>query len=106
MLNLNDLAEQSLTIAKQRGLNTDTISTLKHCAGEAGEVVEATEAFTVVQTSGDFFRAQERKELFASELADIIICVLTASAKEGIDIEKAVNEAMMKNAKRAYGGQK
>ena len=101
MLNLNDLAEQSLTIAKQRGLNTDTISTLKHCAGE---VVEATEAFTVVQTSGDFFRAQERKELFASELADIIICVLTASAKEGIDIEKAVNEAMQKNAKRAYQG--
>lgn len=102
MLNLNDLAEQSLAIAKQRGLNTDTVSTLKHCAGE---VVEATEAFVHEQMASNGYSAEQYKVAFASELADIIICVLTASAKEGIDIEKAVNEAMMKNAQRAYGGQ-
>ena len=102
MLNLNDLAEQSLAIARQRGLNTNTISTLKHCAGE---VVEATEAFVHEQMADIGYSAELYKVAFASELADIIICALTASAKEGINIEKAVNEAMMKNAQRAYGGQ-
>ena len=92
MINLNDLSRQSLLLAQQRGLKTDVISTLKHCAGE---VVEATQAYSDVVLEDDI-------EDFSLELADIIICVLTASAVEGIDIEEAVNKAMQKNAKRAY----
>ena len=99
MLNLNDLAEQSLAITKQRELEVDGLATLKHCAGE---VVEATEAFTAIYTAGDFFRAQERKQDYAYELADIIICALTASYEAGINIEEALSEAMQKNARRAY----
>ena len=95
MKNLNDLAKQSLMLAQQRGLQTDVLSTLKHCGGE---VVEATEAFTRFNMLG------ERKDFvdLSSELADIIICVLTASAKEDIDIESALDKAMQKNARRAY----
>jgi len=95
MLNLNDIAKQSLLIAERRGLATDVLSTLKHCGGE---VVEATEAFAKFNMLG------EKKDFadFSSELADIIICVLTASAKEDVDIESAINRAMQKNARRAY----
>lgn len=95
MKNLNDLAKQSLMLAKQRGLDTSVLSTLKHCGGE---VVEATEAFARFNLLG------ERKDYrdFSSELADIIICALTASAVEDVDIEKALEEAMQKNARRAY----
>ena len=95
MKNLNDLAKQSLMLAKQRGLKADVLSTLKHCGGE---VVEATEAFARFNMLG------EHKDFhdFSSELADIIICVLTASAVEDVDIEKALEEAMQKNARRAY----
>ena len=94
-MNLNDIAKQAQLLAKQRGLNTDVLSTLKHCGGE---VVEATEAFARFNLLG------EKKDFddFSSELADIIICVLTASAEEKIDIEGALNKAMQKNARRAY----
>lgn len=95
MKNLNDLANQSLMFAKQRGLNTDVLSTLKHCAGE---IVEATEAFARFNMLG------EKKDFhdFSSELADIIICALTASAVEDVDIEEALEEAIQKNARRAH----
>lgn len=96
MLNLNDLAKQSLLIAERRGLSTDVLSTLKHCGGE---VVEATEAFTRFNMLGEHKDYHD----FSSELADIIICVLSASAKEDVDIEDALNRAMTKNARRAYG---
>ena len=95
MMNLNDLAKQSLLLAERRGLSTDVISTLKHCGGE---VVEATEAFTKFNMLGE---KKDYKD-FASELADIICCVLTASAKEDVNIEDALNKAMQKNARRAY----
>ena len=95
MLNLNDLSKQSLSIAERRGLATDVLSTLKHCGGE---VVEATEAFARFNMLGEHKDYHD----FSSELADIIICVLTASAKEDVDIEEALNKAMQKNARRAY----
>ena len=96
MLNINDLAEQAHTLTERRGYKTDVFSCLKHCAGE---VTEAVEANTVYNKTGD--KADQNH--LAEELADIIICALTASAEEGIDIERAVNEAMLKNARRAYG---
>lgn len=96
MLNINDLAEQAHTLTERRGYRTDVFSCLKHCAGE---VTEAVEANTVYNKTGE--KADQNH--LAEELADIIICALTASAHEEIDIERAINEAMLKNARRAYG---
>lgn len=99
MLNLNDIAEQSYILAKQRGLSTDMISTLKHCAGE---VVEACEAQARLMEAQDWNTCEKHKVALGLELADIIICALTASARAGINIEEYINKAMQKNAQRAY----
>lgn len=96
MLNINDLAKQAHTLSERRGYRTDVFSCLKHCAGE---VTEAVEANTVYNKTGE--KADQNH--LAEELADIIICALTASAHEEIDIERAINESMLKNARRAYG---
>lgn len=101
MMYLNDIAEQAHALAKQRGLKTDVVSSLKHCAGE---VIEATEAFTKAYTAVSPNMTEGLKRDFSLELADIIICALTASYEAGIDIEEAISEAMQKNAQRAYGG--
>lgn len=99
MINLNDLAEQAYLLAKQRELKTDIVSTLKHCAGE---VVEATEAYTNLSYVSTSDRRKAKTEEMGLELADIIICALTASAKLGLDIEEYIGKAMQKNAQRAY----
>ena len=99
MMNLNDIAEQARMLAKRRGFNTDVLSTLKHCAGE---VVEATEAYTQFEYIANSDRTKAKKEAMGQELADIIICALTASAELGFDIEEYVGKAMQKNARRAY----
>ena len=95
MMNLNDMAKQSHMLAKQRKLSVDVLSTLKHCGTE---LVEATEAFARFNMLGE---KRDFKD-FSSELADIIICVLTASAQEDVNIEEALDKAMQKNARRAY----
>ncbi len=102
MINLNDLAEQAHSLAQLRELKVDIFSTLKHCAGE---VTEAVEAFTKLDRLYDRASPNLADSLFkslGSELADIIICVLTASYEAGINIEEAIYEAMQKNARRAY----
>lgn len=99
MINLNDVAEQAYILAEKRQLDTDVLSTLKHCAGE---VVEATEAYTKLQSTPSPNQAEVYIHDTGLELADIIICALTASVKLGIDIETSINEAMQKNARRAY----
>ena len=97
MVNLNDMAKQAHMLAKQRGLETDVFSCLKHCAGEVTEAVEAnSKVWDDIRTYGYLKHLEE-------ELADVIICVLTASADMQIDIEKAISESMQKNAGRAYG---
>ena len=96
MINLNDLAEQAHTIADMRGQKTDVFSALKHCSGEVTEAVEANFWYNDCRTTNS-------KAELASELSDIIICALTASYEARIDIEQALNEAMQKNAQRAYG---
>ena len=99
MMNLNDLAKQSYILAKKRGLSIDVISTLKHCAGE---VVEACEAQTRLAGAQDWGTSEKHRVALGLELADIIICALTASARAGINIEEYVGKAMLKNAHRAY----
>ena len=99
MLNLNNIAEQSYILANQRGLGTDVISTLKHCAGE---VVEACEAQTRLTEAQDWGTSEKHRFALGLELADIIICALTASARAGINIEDCINKAMLENVQRAY----
>ena len=92
MIDLNNIARQSLKIAEHRKLETDALSCLKHCAGE---VIEANEAY-----NNWTFNIGEDIQ-FQDELADVIMCILTVSAKENIDIEQAILNCLEKNRKRA-----
>ena len=93
MIDLNNIARQSLKIAEHRKLETDALSTLKHCAGEVLEAVESYTRFV--------YSPYEEKDSFPDELADVIMCILTLSAKENINIEQAILNCLEKNRKRA-----
>ena len=99
MIDLNKLSKQAYEVAKRRESNgakikADTISMLKHCAGE---VMEATEAYCdyVYEMTTEF------EEKFQDEIADIIVCCLIVSGYMQFDIEKAINRVMEKNRLRA-----
>lgn len=105
MVDLNGLAEATLRNATERmrngaNVSVETVRMLKHCATE---VVEAMEAYSKLR----YFPQLNANETdiirkgFASELSDIICCVLIIAGKEGIDIEKAVLDCIEKNRKRA-----
>lgn len=103
MFSLNELAIIAYENASKREIkdgkvSTDTIQMLKHTATE---VVEATEAFNNFYLHDS--ELDDQKEKFASELADIICCVLIIAGKEYVDLEKALTECMEKNYKRAIG---
>lgn len=118
MIDLNKLCEVSLANATQRmnngaHIDTETRKMLKHCATE---VVEAMEAYTDYSSSLARIETEDYvsyvnmddktfrdKWHFASELADIICCVLIIAGKEGIDIEDAVTKCIEKNRLRAEG---
>ena len=94
-MNLNEAAENSYKSALQRqhnGADIKVAEILKHCAGE---VIEAQEAFILWK-----YDAHDPVK-YAEELADVIICALIAAGRDEIDIEKAVNKKMQKNAQRA-----
>ena len=110
MIDLNRCAADALKVAIKRKLK----NILKHTATE---VVEAQEAYTRYKTEykciddgcmQDNVCAQslktDIKDLYADELADIIICALIAAAQDNIDIEKAVTKKMAKNELRAVIG--
>ena len=87
-MNLNDFAKECLEISDKRKLDENTVlDYLKHCSGEVLEAVDA-------------YIASGKKRDFELELADIIICVLLVSAKEQINIEQALKDAMEKNRAR------
>lgn len=93
-MTLREMAREAVENSLNRGLSTDAVDCLKHCAGE---VVEATEAYC--QWAYEFDSVQE--PAFISELADIIMCVLVICGAEDIDIEHALLECLEKNRKRA-----
>lgn len=104
MIDLNALCKITHENATKRmnnggHINTNTRSMLKHCATE---VVEAVEEYTNI-AHFDKATFNKIKEHFASELADIICCVLIIAAHEGIDIEQAIKDCIQKNRKRAEG---
>ena len=90
MLDLNRMARISAEIAVKRGLGTDELDALKHCAGE---VVEAMEAFSDIIHKFDDKR-------FKGELADIIMCVLSVCGACGFDVEQMLTDCLRKNLKR------
>lgn len=118
MLDLNELCKVAYKNTCKRAehepdIKMGTMEALKHCAGE---VIEATEAYsrvaTVYSISEVYSIAEackihvQNRENFISELADIICCVLTICGKENIDIEYALTMCMEKNADRAELGGK
>ena len=101
MFNLNELCVMAYENAAKREakdgkVSTDTMQMLKHTATE---VVEATEAYLDLE----YVNKTQTKKVFASELADIVCCVLIIAGKENIDMEYALTECIEKNHKRAIG---
>ena len=99
MFDLNQLAVMAYENAAKREakdgkVSTDTRLMLKHTATE---VVESAEAYN------SWVDGVSNKRIFASELADIVCCVLIIAGKEDIDMEYALTECMEKNYKRAIG---
>ena len=102
MFNLNELCVMAYENASKREARDGRVSThvmqmLKHTATEVVEATEACEHYMLDSSNG------HSKAVFASELADIICCVLIIAGKEGIDMEKALTECMEKNYYRAIG---
>lgn len=94
MIDLNNIARQSLKIAEYRKLETDALSCIKHCAGE---IAEATQAVDNYQSCV----CEETEKQMADEISDVIMCMLTLSAEMGINIEQAILNCLEKNRKRA-----
>lgn len=124
MIELNGLANIARNIAEARQkngakLNVDTASMLKHCATEVVEAMEAHVNYSALKQLGDMTKEDELmfegleepdaayqafcedKAHFASELGDIVSCVLIIAAQEHIDIEKTLYDCTEKNRKRA-----
>ena len=101
MFDLNELCVMAYENAEKREakdgkVSTGTMKMLKHTATE---VVEATEAYL----DYGYINKTQAKRVFASELADIVCCVLIIAGKENIDMEYALTACMEKNYMRATG---
>ena len=126
MFNLNELCviayeNAAKREAKDGKVSTDTMQMLKHTATEVVEATEAYVNYSALKQLGDMKKDGEAmfegleepdaayqsfcedREHFASELADIICCILIIAGKERIDMEYALTECMEKNYKRAIG---
>lgn len=102
---INQLAQDMYEVARKRhekgGLPVDNLGLLKHCAGE---VIEATEAFSFA--SNIDIELEKRISYYGNytkELADIIACVLIILAKGKFDIKKLLTDCLEKNKARAEG---
>ena len=100
-MNLNEASQWAFEISKKRNQykndGDDVMRCLKHCAGE---VIEAMSAY------GNWHNEDysNTKEEFENELADVIICILSISGAERIDIEQAISRKMLINEGRAKNG--
>ena len=94
MIDLNNIARQSLKIAEHRKQKTDALSCIKHCAGEIAEVTQAIDNYQSCV-------CEETEKQMADEISDVIMCMLTLSAEMGINIEQAILNCLEKNRKRA-----
>ena len=104
MIDLNDFCRQAKEISDKRlklgqfgNRENTTENLLKHCATE---VVEAVSAYNNWTYQGG---NEGQKEMFETELADVITCIAVIAALENIDLEKAMQKCMEKNRKRIAG---
>lgn len=105
-MDLKSASEKAYEIAEKRGQykkdGQDVLRGLKHCAGEVLEANEAYNNWSYINKDD----LKDLKEMFADELADVIMCVLSICGAEHIDIENAMWRCFVKNAERAEGGKK
>jgi NTP pyrophosphatase (non-canonical NTP hydrolase) len=74
----------------------NTVTMLVRCSAEMHCAAKAYVKYVTERTN-------ETKCLFASELADVVVSCMIVAAHEGIDIEKAIEDCVEKNRKRAEG---
>lgn len=97
---LNTIAARAFEISKQRGQNPDDV--FKHMAGE---VIEAQQARQIYLTHlWNPISLEKLENEYADELADVIICALSAAARSELDIEAALARKMKCNEQRAKEG--
>lgn len=107
MIDVNEIAQKAYTTALKRFKSGncktnphDTIAMLKHCVEE---VIEVTEAYINWQLCDGDCSTQiyaDEKFDFAIELMDVVVCALITAHYNGIDVEKVLNDCMVKNVKR------
>ena len=103
-MKINEVAKMLDEYSQQREkngaqLNNTNLGLLKHCAGE---VIEATNAYTCWKYS-DLTDIDFEREAVVEELADVIACILILCARENIDVEYALTQCLAKNLQRAEG---
>ena len=103
-MKINEVAKMLDEYSQQREkngaqLNNTNLGLLKHCAGE---VIEATNAYTRWKYS-DLTDIDFEREAVVEELADVMACILILCAAENIDVEKALKQCIAKNQDRANG---
>lgn len=105
MIDMNKMAKQSFEIARRRQMNgmkgsLNTIPMLKYCAGE---VVEAAESYNNFKLAANVLSEKINQRQFASELGDIMCCVMIIAHAENINLEQIIQDSIHKNRKRAEG---
>lgn len=97
MIDLNLASRQCAEISQKRNQPKEEV--MKHLTGE---VIEAEEArLNMIFAAQPYIETNVKfKDHYAEELADCIICALSAAAYENIDIEKALIRKIEINAKR------
>lgn len=97
-MNLNELSCNAYFTARLREKNggVKCKDILKHMAGEVIEAAEAREIW-----GAQTYDEGAEKDAYAEELADVLICVLIAAARDEVNLDEAVNLKMRKNAERA-----
>ena len=97
-MSLNELGKEIIEINRANGWNVTTPADWQHTYKIPGvlalihsEASEALEAFRV-----------DDKENFAEELADVVIRVLDCASGLEIDLDKAVQDKLIKNRSRGY----
>jgi len=91
-MNINDIAEKNFLWVEKMGWHNKTpLEALALVASEVGEAINEC-------------RNEHPSDAFGEELADIILRVLDLAHWQGIDIDKEINQKMIKNEIRGNRG--
>jgi len=91
-MNINDIAEKNFLWVEKMGWHNKTpLEALALIASEVGEAINEC-------------RNEHPSDAFGEELADIILRVLDLAHWQGIDIDKEINQKMLKNEIRGNRG--